>query len=159
MGDTLTSRSNVLPASTPPIPGILQQQGPSPTGDARPDHRRRTVASRIEGPSTGTNGLRQVQGGAAEPPAQSREMKMNDMKQEHPTKQTILGVSVSQKGDNEYYTVGFGGVCEIEPFVKPGMHANIPYIRIWGRKDDSDPYVHAEFCQHNIIGVYFKPPG
>lgn len=49
------------------------------------------------------------------------------------------------------YHVGYNGVTRIEAFTKSGMHANIPYVRVW--KGDQPA---AEFCQHNIVGVYFK---
>lgn len=42
-------------------------------------------------------------------------------------------------------------VTRIEAFTKSGMHADIPYVRVWA----GDQPV-AEFCQHNIVGVYFK---
>lgn len=50
--------------------------------------------------------------------------------------------------------VGYNGVTRIEAFTKSGMHADIPYVRVW--KGDQ-PY--AEFCQHNVVGVYFKSKG
>jgi hypothetical protein len=34
------------------------------------------------------------------------------------------------------------------------MYSNIPYIRVW--KGD---VCEGEFCQHNIVGVYFDAPG
>lgn len=42
-------------------------------------------------------------------------------------------------------------VTRIEAFTKSGMHSDIPYVRIWA----GDRAV-AEFCQHQIVGVYFK---
>lgn len=51
------------------------------------------------------------------------------------------------------YRVGIDGVTKIEAFEKAGMHANIPYVRVW--KGD-EPY--AEFCQHHIEGVWFTDP-
>lgn len=50
----------------------------------------------------------------------------------------------------EAYRVGFDGVTLIEPTTKCGMHADIPYVRVW--KGD---IAVAEFCQHNIVGIYF----
>lgn len=50
------------------------------------------------------------------------------------------------------YWVGNRGVTRIEAFTKPGMHSDIPYVRVW--KGDKP---EAEFCQHNIVGVYFAP--
>jgi hypothetical protein len=51
------------------------------------------------------------------------------------------------------WTVGQNGVTRIEAFTKSGMYADIPYVRVW--KGDSPA---AEYCQHNIVGVYFKQP-
>ena len=71
---------------------------------------------------------------------------------EHPIEQPIKGLLVT---DNERaceeYGVGFYGVTRIEATTKSGMHADIPYVRVW--KGD---VCAAEFCQHNIIGVYFE---
>lgn len=49
------------------------------------------------------------------------------------------------------YSVGRNNVTRIEAFTKSGMHADIPYVRIWS---GDEPI--AEFCQHHIVGVYFK---
>ncbi len=43
---------------------------------------------------------------------------------------------------------------EIRATVKSGMAADIPYIEVW-----SNFGLHAEFCQHQIIGVYYIAPG
>lgn len=51
------------------------------------------------------------------------------------------------------FCVGRNGVTRIEPIEKSGMHANIPYVRVW--KGDAPV---AEYCQHNIVGVIFKEP-
>lgn len=51
----------------------------------------------------------------------------------------------------ESYRVGYDGVTRIEACTKSGMYANIPYLRVW-KGDDC----FAEFCQHQIVGVYFK---
>lgn len=48
------------------------------------------------------------------------------------------------------YTVGRDGVTKIEACTKSGMYSHIPYIRVW-----ADEICIAEFCQHNIVGVYF----
>ena len=50
------------------------------------------------------------------------------------------------------YRVGRSGVTRIEAFTKSGLHADIPYVRVWA---GDSPL--AEFCQHNIVGVYFAP--
>lgn len=47
--------------------------------------------------------------------------------------------------------VGKNGITCIEAFEKSGLASNIPYARVW--KGD-EPI--AEFCQHQIVGVYFK---
>jgi hypothetical protein len=49
------------------------------------------------------------------------------------------------------YHVGSSGVTRIEAFTKSGMYADIPYVRVWV---GDQPL--AEFCQHNIVGVFFK---
>lgn len=68
----------------------------------------------------------------------------------------IERIIINEEGSGEYYLyegycVGREGVTRIEGFVKSGSASYIPYIRVW--KGDA-PY--AEFCQHNIQGVYFK---
>lgn len=73
------------------------------------------------------------------------------MEQEHPVQQPISGIIVTEfEGEYEAYHVGREGVTRIEACVKSGMHADIPYVRVW----KGDVCV-AEFCQHNIQGVYF----
>lgn len=74
---------------------------------------------------------------------------------EHPVKQDITFITVS--GDPNapdstsiWFQVGVEGVTRIEACTKSGMHADIPYVRVW--KGDR---AVAEFCQHNIVGVYF----
>ena len=49
------------------------------------------------------------------------------------------------------FSVGHGGVTRIEKWTKSGSMAALPYVRVW--KGDS---LAAEFCQHNLAGVYFK---
>jgi hypothetical protein len=50
------------------------------------------------------------------------------------------------------YVVGARGVTRIEAITKSGQYAYIPYVRVWvGDK----PF--TEFCQHNIVGIYFAP--
>ena len=66
---------------------------------------------------------------------------------EHPIQQRIQEVEVWKGYD---WKVGRDGVTRIEPCTKSGMHANIPYIRVWKGED-----CVAEFCQHNIVGIYF----
>lgn len=70
---------------------------------------------------------------------------------EHPVEQPIREIDVYlSEGGATIYTVGRNGVTRIEACVKPGMYSNIPYVRVW--KDD---ICEGEFCQHNIVGVYF----
>jgi hypothetical protein len=52
------------------------------------------------------------------------------------------------------YLVGRNGVTQILLVMKPGMYSDIPYVRVL--KGDA---IEAEFCQHNIVGTYFFPPG
>ncbi len=74
----------------------------------------------------------------------------------HPIQQPIRSVQVDAvagagpDGDGNVYFVGDGGVTRIEACAKPGLHCDIPYIRVW-----ADDRCLAEFCQHNIVGVYF----
>lgn len=73
------------------------------------------------------------------------------MSSEHPINQPIE-IAEIQGGDlPELYKVGVAGVTRIEACTKSGLHADIPYIRIW--KGDE---ALAEFCQHNIRGIYFR---
>lgn len=72
--------------------------------------------------------------------------------EEHPVKQAISSIVIwMEAGTSQELTVGLGGVTRIEATQKSGLHANLPYVRVW-KGDDC----HAEFCQHNIVGVYFK---
>ena len=68
---------------------------------------------------------------------------------EHPVQQKIDYVVVDK--DDTYHRVGRNGVTSIEACTKSGMHADIPYVRVW----EGDVCL-AEFCQHNIVGVYFS---
>lgn len=74
---------------------------------------------------------------------------------EHPVQQDIAGVQIFHPNglSQDTYRVGEPGVTRIEATIKSGMHADIPYVRIW----DGDVAV-GEFCQHNIVGVWFSPP-
>jgi hypothetical protein len=76
--------------------------------------------------------------------------------QNHPAAQ-VIGQIVVRTYDpinftGESYEVGQDGVTRIEACTKCGSYADVPYVRIW--KGET---AFAEFCQHNIIGVYFKP--
>ena len=72
---------------------------------------------------------------------------------EHPVTQPIKVVTVCMDGPNdvERWHVGYGGVTRIEATTKSGMHADIPYVRIW-----KGCVAAAESCQHNIIGIEFE---
>lgn len=54
---------------------------------------------------------------------------------------------------SETYQVGTNNVTKIEAFTKSGMHADIAYVRVY-----KNGAPHSEFCQHNIVGVYFTNP-
>lgn len=76
------------------------------------------------------------------------------MSYEHPIQQPIRTLVVFEHdGGHETYQVGFGGITRIEACTKSGLHADIPYVRVWKGEE-----AVAEFCQHNIRGVYFDPP-
>lgn len=75
---------------------------------------------------------------------------------EHPIKRQIVCIQIHPLGAGDcspYYTVGQEDVTGIEACEKSGLYANLPYIRVWQGDD-----CIAEFCQHNIVGVYFAPP-
>lgn len=78
---------------------------------------------------------------------------VNPMRHEWPIEAPIREIDVYLSDeDSTYYRVGKDEVTLIEPCVKPGLHSNLPYVRVW--KGD---VCEAEFCQHNIVGVYFGP--
>lgn len=73
---------------------------------------------------------------------------------EHPIHQPIREIDVFLSDEGSIcYRVGWYDVTRIEACTKSGLHADIPYIRVW--KGD---VCEGEFCQHNIIGVYFGAP-
>lgn len=59
---------------------------------------------------------------------------------------TVLRVTAEQ-----FHAVGNGGVTRIEATSKPGLHCDIPYVRVWA----GDQAV-AEYCQHHVLGVVFE---
>lgn len=71
---------------------------------------------------------------------------------EHPIEQPIREIDIftDAEGGVLTYRVGRSDVTRIEACIKPGMYSNIPYVRVW-----KGGVCEAEFCQHNIIGVYF----
>lgn len=73
------------------------------------------------------------------------------MSHEHPIQQSIDGVVIdSIPGSEVAYWVGRRGIDRIEACTKSGLHADIAYIRVWAGEN-----CVGEFCQHNIVGVYF----
>lgn len=76
---------------------------------------------------------------------------------EHPIAQEIERVVVWQTLDAsvaESYEVGRNGITKIEACAKSGMYSHIPYVRVW--KND---VCVGEWCQHNILGLYFRSRG
>lgn len=73
------------------------------------------------------------------------------MTPEHPVHQPIRAIDIdSIPGEQAGYLVGRNGVTRIEACTKPGPYSSIPYVRVWAGEN-----CLAEFCQHNIVGVYF----
>lgn len=73
---------------------------------------------------------------------------------EHPVQQPIREIDVYLSEESAtFYRVGKDGVTRIEATAKSGLHADIPYVRVW-----KGEVCEAEFCQHNIVGVYFATP-
>ncbi len=71
---------------------------------------------------------------------------------EHPVNQEIKEILIDTIPESQAsYAVGRSGVTRIEACTKSGMHANIPYVRVW-----AGDICLAEFCQHSIVGVYFS---
>ncbi len=86
------------------------------------------------------------------------------MSQEHPVEQAIAHIVIRtihervgeiEASSIERLAVGYDGVTRIEACEKSGMYSPIPYVRVW-----AGDQCLAEFCQHNIVGVYFDdaPP-
>jgi len=69
---------------------------------------------------------------------------------EHPVEQEIDYIQIDTVV-GECHVVGDKGVTKIEACDKSGMHSNIPYLRVWAGEK-----CVAEFCQHQIVGVFFK---
>lgn len=75
------------------------------------------------------------------------------MSAEHPIEQPIRSIEIDTiPGVEGSYVVGRNGVTRIEACTKSGVYADVAYVRVW--KGDQ---CEAEFCQHNIVGVYFAP--
>jgi hypothetical protein len=72
---------------------------------------------------------------------------------EHPVQQPISEIDVFLAGEDlHYFKVGREDVTRIEACEKAGPYSAIPYVRVWA----GDTCL-AEFCQHQIVGVYFAP--
>lgn len=71
---------------------------------------------------------------------------------EHPVQQPIKAILWAPENEyrNTWYYVGREGVTRIEACTKSGLHADIPYLRVW----QGDECV-AEFSQHAVCGVWF----
>ena len=76
------------------------------------------------------------------------------MSVEHPINQPIERVIVAHPAEwgTTMFSPGVDGVTRIEATTKSGMHADIPYVRVWAGER-----CVAEFCQHNIVAVFFSP--
>ena len=73
------------------------------------------------------------------------------MIEERPVKQEIFAIRVPAKpGWRDAYEVGQNDVTRIEACEKHGPYTPIPYVRVWVGET-----CLAEFCQHQIVGVYF----
>jgi hypothetical protein len=71
---------------------------------------------------------------------------------EHPIEQPIYSILVvCDLNSTEEYRIGVNGVTRIEATTKSGLHADLPYVRVW-----KGAFAHSEFCQHSILGVYFE---
>lgn len=69
---------------------------------------------------------------------------------EWPDNQTIDEIHFDDGGTGATIKIGRNGITKIEPIMKSGEYAAIPYVRVWvGNR------VHSEFCQHKLIGVFF----
>lgn len=70
---------------------------------------------------------------------------------EHPVQQPIRAIDVAPVNEHAFTSeVGKNGVTRIEACTKPGLHCDIPYVRVWAGE-----VCLSEFCQHNIVGVFF----
>lgn len=72
---------------------------------------------------------------------------------EHPIQQTIRAIQIDTIPgvESEYSVGGTTGVTHIEACEKSGPYSSIPYLRVWAGET-----CLAEFCQHQIVGVYFE---
>jgi len=73
------------------------------------------------------------------------------LEREHPIRQDIRAIQVAvPEGTDPWLVVGQGGVTHIEATTTSGLHADIAYVRVW-----SGEFATGEFCQHNLLGLYF----
>lgn len=72
---------------------------------------------------------------------------------EHPIEKPIRMIQIpcDEGGNPKEYIVGKFGVTRIEACTKSGMHADIPYVRVWCGDEAA-----AEFCQHSLSGLWFQ---
>lgn len=75
----------------------------------------------------------------------------------HSVEQKIDRIDIACAPDFEIYVrVGkyfeSSLITRIEATAKPGSNAYVPYVRVW-----AGDHCVAEFCQHNLVGVYFAP--
>lgn len=71
---------------------------------------------------------------------------------EHPVERPITSIigPCDLRGNPIGFIVGVDGVTRIEATTKSGLHADIPYVRVWKGETPI-----AEFCQHALAAVYF----
>lgn len=63
----------------------------------------------------------------------------------------IAAIAITYLDGGAGYKVDRDGVTKILATDKPGTWGLIPYVQVWiGER------LLAEFCVHNIVGVYFK---
>ena len=70
---------------------------------------------------------------------------------EHPIEQPIQSIQLDViPGSQVGYSVGQNGITRIEACEKSGPYSMVPYIRVF-----ADDQCVSEFCQHNIVGIFF----
>ena len=65
-------------------------------------------------------------------------------------KRIVIFGPIGESCEEEWYQVGQNDVSEIRLSERCGSMAMIPYLEVW-----KNGKLHAEFCQHNIQGVYY----
>jgi hypothetical protein len=76
----------------------------------------------------------------------------------HPIRQPIASIVVrwhdyQRDVEGVMWRVGAKGITRIEPTMKNGEYAHIPYFRVW--RGDA---VVAEYCQHTVAETLFEEP-